>query len=155
MLICLGGFCPVYSFSLFLPTIIRNMGYSANNAQLMSTPPYVLACLFAIAGSQLADRCRQRGVFLLGFQLIAILGLAMLAASENPTLQYTGTVLAAIGKLYPIGRLIRKRYETLIDFFADKYRNLPPDPARSGVEREQHRRQPQARNWNRYAGDGR
>ncbi|KAI0902624.1 MFS general substrate transporter [Annulohypoxylon nitens] len=100
MLICLGGFCPVYSFSLFLPTIIRNMGYSANNAQLMSAPPYVLACLFAIAGSQLADRCRQRGVFLLGFQLIAILGLAMLAASENPTLQYTGTVLAAIG-IYP------------------------------------------------------
>ncbi|KAI1204387.1 high-affinity nicotinic acid transporter [Annulohypoxylon truncatum] len=100
MVICMGGFCAVYSFSLFLPTIIKNMGYSANNAQLMSAPPYVLACLFAITGSRLADRCRQRGVFLLGFQLVAILGLAMLAASVNPTIQYAGTVFAAVG-IYP------------------------------------------------------
>ncbi|KAI2469011.1 MFS general substrate transporter [Annulohypoxylon bovei var. microspora] len=100
MAICMCGFCPVYSFSLFLPTIVANMGYSANNAQLMSAPPYVLACLFTVGGSQLADRSRQRGVFLLGFQLVAILGLAMLAASADPTIQYTGTVFAAIG-IYP------------------------------------------------------
>ncbi|KAI1770424.1 MFS general substrate transporter [Hypoxylon cercidicola] len=100
MLICMAGFCPVYSFSLFMPTIIKNMGYSANNAQLMSVPPYVFACIFTIGGSRLADRCGQRGVFLLGFQLVAILGVALLAASENTTMQYTGTVLAAIG-IYP------------------------------------------------------
>ncbi len=40
MLICMAGFCPIYSFSLFLPTIIKNMGYSANNAQLMSVSIY-------------------------------------------------------------------------------------------------------------------
>ncbi|KAI0834981.1 MFS general substrate transporter [Hypoxylon sp. FL0890] len=100
MLICMAGFCPVYSFSLFLPTIVKNMGYSANNAQLMSVPPYVLACVFTIGASTLADRCRQRGIFLLGFQLVAILGLALLASSANPTIQYTGTVFAAIG-IYP------------------------------------------------------
>ncbi|KAI1134204.1 high-affinity nicotinic acid transporter [Hypoxylon sp. FL0543] len=100
MLICMAGFCPVYSFSLFLPTIVKNMGYSANNAQLMSVPPYVLACIFTIGGSTLADRRRQRGVFLLGFQLVAIFGLALLASSANPTIQYTGTVFAAIG-IYP------------------------------------------------------
>ncbi|XXH04465.1 hypothetical protein Hte_010881 [Hypoxylon texense] len=100
MLICMAGFCPVYSFSLFLPTIIKNMGYSANNAQLMSVPPYVFACMFTIGGSWLADRRRQRGVFLLGFQLVAILGVTLLAASENTTIQYTGTVFAAVG-IYP------------------------------------------------------
>ncbi|KAI1763072.1 MFS general substrate transporter [Hypoxylon sp. FL1150] len=100
MLICMAGFCPVYSFSLFLPTIIRNMGYSANNAQLMSVPPYVFACAFTIGGSWLADRRGRRGVFLLGFQLVAILGVALLAATENTTIQYTGTVLAAVG-IYP------------------------------------------------------
>lgn len=93
-----AGFCPVYSFSLFLPTIIKNMGYSANNAQLMSVPPYVFACAFTIGGSYLADRRGQRGVFLLGFQLVAILGVTLLAASENTTIQYTGTVLAAVGE---------------------------------------------------------
>ncbi|KAK8055597.1 hypothetical protein PG993_000824 [Apiospora rasikravindrae] len=100
MLICMAGFAPIYSFSLFLPTIIKGMGYSANNAQLMSVPPYVFACAFTIGASWFADRIRQRGVFLLAFQLVAILGFALLAASGNSTVQYTGTVFAAIG-IYP------------------------------------------------------
>jgi cyanate permease len=97
-LICLAGFCPIYSLSLFLPTIIKNMGYTANNAQLMSVPPYVCACCFTIGASWLADRYQQRGVFLLGFQLVAILGFGLLAGSGEPAVQYTGTVFAAIGE---------------------------------------------------------
>ncbi|KAH7024886.1 high-affinity nicotinic acid transporter [Microdochium trichocladiopsis] len=100
MLICMAGFCPIYSFSLFLPTIIKNMGYSANNAQLMSVPPYVFACIFTIGASWFADRVQQRGVFLLGFQLVGILGFALLAGTANSSIQYAGTVLAAIG-IYP------------------------------------------------------
>jgi predicted MFS family arabinose efflux permease len=100
MLICMAGFCPIYSFSLFLPTIIKNMGYSANNAQLMSVPPYVCACVFTIAGSWYADRVKKRGIFMMAFQLIAIAGFSMLAATAKPSVQYAGTVLAAIG-IYP------------------------------------------------------
>jgi hypothetical protein len=100
MLICMAGFCPIYSFALFLPTIIKNMGYTSNNAQLMSVPPYVCACFFTIAASYFADKYRKRGVFLLGFQLIAILGFALLAGSGKAHIQYTGTVFAAIG-IYP------------------------------------------------------
>ncbi|KAK8021586.1 hypothetical protein PG990_006724 [Apiospora arundinis] len=68
MLIFMAGFAPIYSFSLFLPTIIKGMGYSANNAQLLSVPPYVFACAATIG-----------------------------ASCGNATVQYTGTVLAAIG----------------------------------------------------------
>ncbi|KAK3682926.1 high-affinity nicotinic acid transporter [Podospora appendiculata] len=100
MLICMAGFCPIYSFSLFLPTIIKNMGYTANNAQLMSVPPYVCACFFTVTASWVADRHRQRGVFLLAFQLVAMAGFSMLVATGNPSVQYAGTVLAAIG-IYP------------------------------------------------------
>jgi MFS family permease len=99
-LICMAGFCPIYSFALFLPTIVKNMGYTANNAQLMTVPPYVCACFFTIAASWAADRMRRRGVFLLGFQLVGILGFALLAGSAEPSVQYAGTVLAAIG-IYP------------------------------------------------------
>lgn len=99
MLICMAGFCPIYSFALFLPTIIKNMGYTANNAQLMSVPPYVCACFFTIVASYFADKYRKRGVFLLGFQLVAILGFSLLVSSGNSTIQYTGTVFAAIGKI--------------------------------------------------------
>jgi cyanate permease len=98
MVICMAGFCPIYSFSLFLPTIIKNMGYTANQAQLMSVPPYVVACFFTIAASFLADKFRTRGIFMLGFQLIAVTGFAMLAGSDKSHIQYGGTVLAAIGR---------------------------------------------------------
>ncbi|KAI4649188.1 hypothetical protein J4E93_003502 [Alternaria ventricosa] len=84
MLICMAGFCPIYSFALFLPTIIKNMGYTANDAQLMSVPPYVCACFFTIAASWYADRVKKRGVFLMGFQVVAIAGFAMLAATGRP-----------------------------------------------------------------------
>jgi MFS family permease len=99
MLICMAGFCPIYSFALFLPTIVKNMGYTANNAQLMTVPPYVCACFFTIAASYVADRVQRRGVFLLAFQLVALLGFALLAGSGT-SVQYTGTIFAAIG-IYP------------------------------------------------------
>lgn len=94
----MAGFCPIYSFSLFLPTIIKGMGYTANNAQLMSVPPYVCACFFTVTASWLADRYKKRGVFLLGFQVVAIVGFAMLAGTGKASVQYAGTVLAAIGE---------------------------------------------------------
>jgi MFS family permease len=40
MLITIGIYTPLYSISLFLPTIIKNMGYSAETSQLMTVPPY-------------------------------------------------------------------------------------------------------------------
>jgi hypothetical protein len=44
------GAIPMYSVSLFLPTIVRDLGYKNEAAQLMSTPPYVLACAVCITG---------------------------------------------------------------------------------------------------------
>lgn len=76
------------------------MGYSANQAQLMSVPPYVAACFFTIIASWIADRAKQRGVFMLGFQIVAIAGFALLVSSDTPRLQYTGTILAAIGMVH-------------------------------------------------------
>jgi len=98
MLIALGVVTPLYSISLFLPTIIKNMGYKNNTAQLMSAPPYVSACLCTILASYVADKVRQRGVFILGFDVIAISGFIMLLASDKPHVQYGGSFLAAAGR---------------------------------------------------------
>ncbi|KAK1704598.1 high-affinity nicotinic acid transporter [Colletotrichum lupini] len=100
MLICMAGFCPIYSIALFLPTIIKNMGYTSNTAQLMSVPPYCFACIFTIAASWYADRVRQRGIFLMGFQLVGILGFGLLVGTSKSSAQYAGTIFAAIG-IYP------------------------------------------------------
>lgn len=42
-LIYMGNLCPLYAFSLFLPTILAGMGYSGTRAQLLSVPPYAVA----------------------------------------------------------------------------------------------------------------
>lgn len=140
MVICMAGFCPIYSFALFLPTIIKNMGYTANNAQLMSVPPYVFACFFTIAASYFADRIKKRGVFLLGFQLVGILGFAMLAGSGKPHIQYTGTVFAAIGM--SISTSSSSQREFLVEkhsWLIRTLRNIPTNSARYGLEQRKYR----------------
>ena len=46
MIMYMGVDGALYAFSLFLPSIIFNMGYShPTTAQLMSVPPYAFACI--------------------------------------------------------------------------------------------------------------
>ena len=46
MVMYMGVDGALYAFSLFLPSIILNMGYShPTTAQLMSVPPYAFACI--------------------------------------------------------------------------------------------------------------
>ncbi|KAK0118349.1 hypothetical protein ONS95_012638 [Cadophora gregata] len=97
MVITIGLFTPLYSVALFLPTIINNLGYANNEAQLLTVPPYVVACLCTIAGNYAADKAGQRGVFLLGFQGLSVIGFLMLVTNGKPHVQYAGTFLAASG----------------------------------------------------------
>ena len=71
MFITIGIYTPLYSFSLFLPTIVKNLGYTNNTAQLMTVPPYVVACVFCISGGYLADRHGQRGIYMIFFNILA------------------------------------------------------------------------------------
>ncbi|KAL2073530.1 hypothetical protein VTL71DRAFT_10856 [Oculimacula yallundae] len=97
MLITIGIYTAVYSFSLFLPTIIRNMGYTKVQAQLLSVPPYVLGCIITIGAGYYADKYKQRAVFMLACSGTAIIGWAMLISTTMPGVQYTGTFLACAG----------------------------------------------------------
>lgn len=100
MLITIGIYTPLYSFSLFLPTIVAAMGHTNNTAQLMTVPPYVVACAATISGGILADKCKQRGIFMIFFCALSIIGFTMLLSSGKPTIQYIGTFFAATG-IYP------------------------------------------------------
>ena len=100
MFITFGIYTPLYSFSLFLPTIVKTLGYSNNTAQLMSVPPYIVACFCCITGGYFADKLQTRGIFMIGFTLTAMMGLVMLVASTNPHVKYAGTFFFACG-IYP------------------------------------------------------
>lgn len=74
------------------------MGYTNERAQLMTVPPYVVACIFTIGAGYAADKAKQRGGFMIGFELLAIAGFTMLISSGKPAVQYVGTFLAASGE---------------------------------------------------------
>ncbi|QGI75191.1 unnamed protein product [Fusarium fujikuroi] len=97
MLIATGTFTGVYSYSLFLPTIIRDLGYSSTTAQLMSTPPYLVACFVCVVAGWWADKIQQRGVFMIVFITMAGLGLILLMAVRHSGVRYFGCFLLASG----------------------------------------------------------
>ncbi|KAK5070538.1 hypothetical protein LTR64_000209 [Lithohypha guttulata] len=98
--IYMGTLCPLYSFSLFLPTIIAGMGYRGTQAQLLSVPPYAVAAALTIFVGFVADRTKCRGYCNMATVLIGITGFSMLLGSQNVKIQYAGTFLGAAG-IYP------------------------------------------------------
>lgn len=53
----------LYAFSLFIPSIIKNLGYSATEAQLLTVPPYALAAIGTVLVGWIADKTQKRGEF--------------------------------------------------------------------------------------------
>jgi MFS family permease len=93
----IGIFTPLYSIALFLPTIVKELGYSDNTAQLMTVPIYVGACVCTLLSNWLADKAGQRGAFMLVLESLAILGLTLLISTGTPHVQYGGAFFSAAG----------------------------------------------------------
>lgn len=100
MVIYMGCLCPLYAFSLFLPTILRGMGHTGTKAQLLSVPPYAVAAVCTVSVGFIADRTRYRGYCNIATVIVGIVGFAMLLATSSPSVQYAGTFLGAAG-IYP------------------------------------------------------
>jgi len=87
----------LYSFSLFLPTIIADMGFVTWQAQLMTTPPNVLAALCIWATVWVSSKYNRRAPFIIGAGVVAIIGYIVLLAATHPGGQYVGVHLVAAG----------------------------------------------------------
>ncbi|KAL5115466.1 hypothetical protein ACEQ8H_006607 [Pleosporales sp. CAS-2024a] len=88
----------LYSFGLFLPTII-NKGYAKdpNHAQLWSVIPYAVASVFTVLVALVSDRFALRGPIMLCTLPVAIIGYGVISATKNPKVQYGMTFLMATG----------------------------------------------------------
>ncbi|KAI2640358.1 MFS general substrate transporter [Hypomontagnella submonticulosa] len=95
-----GIVCPLYGISLFLPTIIRNLGYSSSTAQLMTVPIYITAAILAVVFAFLSDRVGKRSPFVIAFLLMMIVGFSMCISSTNPRVVYGGVFVVACA-IYP------------------------------------------------------
>ncbi|KAH7066763.1 major facilitator superfamily domain-containing protein [Paraphoma chrysanthemicola] len=90
--------CGLYSFGLFLPTIVNNgFAKDANEAQLWTVIPYAVAAFFTVITAFLSDRLALRGPVMLVTLPIAIIGYGVISQTTNPKIQYGMTFLMATG----------------------------------------------------------
>jgi MFS family permease len=82
---------PIYSFSLFLPSIIAGLGYKRITAQLFTVPPNFLAFLVVLMASWISDRIKMRYI--------------MQLAATTPGVRYGGTFFVAAG-IFPCSPLV-------------------------------------------------
>lgn len=95
-----GMSLPLYTLSLFLPTIIKNLGYTDAKAQLLTVPPYAFAFLTTITTAHLSYLANLRSVFILAGCGLAAIGYIVLLCDHSNGAQYAGVMLAA-GGIYP------------------------------------------------------
>lgn len=96
---------PIYSFSLFLPSIISGLGYTRVHAQLLTVPPNFLAFLTVIGMAALSDKIKMRGPCILAGLVVAAIGYIMQLASHKVGVKYAGTFFIAAGA-FPCSPLI-------------------------------------------------
>ncbi|THC97914.1 hypothetical protein EYZ11_002612 [Aspergillus tanneri] len=82
------------------PTIIKELGYTAAEAQLLSVPPYAVAFIFTVTVAIFSERTQIRAPFIMGSSSLACIGYILLLTDHRPGISYLGTIFAAAG-IYP------------------------------------------------------
>lgn len=98
----IGLFCGLgmlYSFSVFLPTIIFQMGagWSRKVVQALTIPVYFLGFTVYVVSAWYSDRIQQRGIFCVGGFLTCMVGYIFLIANQGAGLSFAGCFIVAMG----------------------------------------------------------
>ncbi|KAF2177930.1 MFS general substrate transporter [Zopfia rhizophila CBS 207.26] len=72
-----------YAGSFFIPTIVKELGYSSEAAQVRSIPIFVVATVTAIIAAYITDRLRHRYAFCILGLCVASIGYILLLAQKN------------------------------------------------------------------------
>jgi len=93
--VCLSG------LSSFLPALVKTMGYSSVQAQLMTVPVYAVAFVATLFFTNMSDRTSMRGPWLMALAAISLVGVIILLTIENNhSARYAAICLTATG-MYP------------------------------------------------------
>lgn len=88
------------SLSVFLPTILKEMGFSSINAQGLTAPVFFLSFLITITTPYIADRTQQRGIMIVILTVVGGVGYVILATAQSVAARYFGCFMAA-GGIFP------------------------------------------------------
>ncbi|KAI0102926.1 major facilitator superfamily domain-containing protein [Nemania sp. FL0031] len=92
-----GIVCPLYGVSLFLPSIIKNLGYVSSTAQLLTVPIYIVAAILAVVVAYFSDRVGKRSPFVVTCMLAILVGYILCISTGTPGVVYAGVFIAAAG----------------------------------------------------------
>ena len=88
----------IYGMSYFLPTIVNQLGYTGQQANLLTIPCYVCAAILTILLCWISDRIKKRSILivcLLAAQLTGFLfTIASSASGKYPGLTYAGCFIS-------------------------------------------------------------
>ncbi|KAM0786264.1 hypothetical protein ACM66B_007063 [Microbotryomycetes sp. NB124-2] len=87
----------LYSLSLFVPTVINQLGYTAANAQLLSIPLYFAAFVGIALVAEASKRTHARAFWIIVSGVVAVVGYVVLLTTHEPSHRYGGLVIAAVG----------------------------------------------------------
>lgn len=90
-----GYVCPLYGISLFLPTIIKELGYASTTAQLLTVPIYAAASIITIVVAFVADKKRIRSPFVFVGLIFQLVGFVMCLSTDSAGVTYAGIFIAA------------------------------------------------------------
>lgn len=86
-----------YTMAFFTPSILSGLGYDTALSQILVTPPYLLAAIFAIVTGIISDRVRTRSPFIIGFSIFTLAGVIMISWGNNTGCKMAGIFLAVVG----------------------------------------------------------
>lgn len=69
-----------YAIAYFLPTILRDMGFSVGAAQCLVAPPYAFAGFLMFGTAWLGDKYHVRGPVLIGNAVVGLIGLPIMVS---------------------------------------------------------------------------
>ncbi|EXA35259.1 hypothetical protein FOVG_14018 [Fusarium oxysporum f. sp. pisi HDV247] len=79
-----GNSISTYGFNFASPTIIKELGYTAAQAQLLTIPIYFVGACSTIIFARLADRQRKRWIFIIIPFFIAMVGFTAMLSIPHP-----------------------------------------------------------------------
>ncbi|KAF2631141.1 MFS transporter-like protein [Macroventuria anomochaeta] len=99
------------SIPVFLPTIVKDMGFESITAQGLTAPPYLVAFFIVIATAYYSDRLQTRSTFIIAHALLAASGYTVIAVlgylrSPHTLLRYFALYPAIAGFFSSIAVII-------------------------------------------------
>jgi len=95
ILLCVA--VPLYGITFFLPSIIKDFGFSTPISQLLTVPPYVVGTIATYTMGYYSDKLKTRYPFIFGGLVTAFMGLSMNIMDLPVKMKYMGTFAIVSG----------------------------------------------------------